>query len=83
MILTWKTKRMENQKFEDEELEALLDEDPCQTQKELELSLGVTQQAISKCLQATRNIQKQGNWVPYQLKPRDVERRFCMSEMLL
>ena len=23
------------------------------------------------------------NWVPHALKPRDVERRFCMSEMLL
>ena len=27
-------------------------------------------------------IRKQGNWVPHELKPRDVERRFCMSEML-
>ena len=23
------------------------------------------------------------NWVPHKLKPRDVERRFCMSKMLL
>ena len=29
-------------KFEDAELEALLDEDPCQTQEELALSLEVT-----------------------------------------
>jgi len=28
-------------------------------------------------------IHKQGNWVPYELKPRDIERRLCMSEMLL
>ena len=35
-------------KFEDEELEALLDEDCCQTQEELAESLGVTQAAISK-----------------------------------
>ena len=33
-------------KFEDEELEALLDEDCCQTQEELAESLGVTQAAI-------------------------------------
>ena len=33
-------------KFEDEELEALLDEDYCQTQEELAESLGVTQTAI-------------------------------------
>lgn len=70
-------------KFEDEELEASLDQDSCQTQKELALSLGVTQQAISKRLKAIGMIQKQGNWVPYELKPRDVERRFCMAEMLL
>ena len=69
-------------KFEDEELEALLEEDCCQTQ-ELAESLGVTQAAISKRLKAAGYIQKQGNLVPHELKPRDVERRFCMSEILL
>ena len=62
--------------FEDEELEALLDEDCCQTQEELAESLGVTQAAISKRLKAVKYIQRQGNWVPHELKPRDVERRF-------
>ncbi|KAG5305838.1 MOS1T transposase, partial [Pseudoatta argentina] len=28
-------------------------------------------------------IQKQGHWVPYELKPRDVERRFGTCELLL
>ena len=70
-------------KFEDEELEALLDEDCCQAQEELAESLRVTQAAISKRLKAAIYIQKQGIWVPNELKPRDVERRFCMSEMLL
>lgn len=70
-------------KFEDEELETLLDEDSCQTQEELAISLGVSQPAISKRLKALGFIQKVGNWVPHELKPRDVERRFCMSEMLL
>ena len=69
--------------FEDEELEALLDEDCCQSQEELAESLGVTQATISKRLKAAGCIQKQGNWVSHELKPRDVERRFCMSEMLL
>ena len=41
-------------KFEDEELEALLDKDYCQTQEELAESLRVTQAAISK-------VQKQPN----------------------
>ena len=39
-------------KFEDEELEALLDEDCCQTQEEIAESLGVTQADISKRLKA-------------------------------
>ena len=69
--------------FEDEELEALLDEDCCQTQEELAESLRVTDAAISKRLEAAGYNQKQGNWVPHELKPRDIERRFCMSEMLL
>jgi len=28
-------------------------------------------------------IQKQGNWMPYKLKPRDVERRFFTCEQLI
>ena len=70
-------------KFEDEELEALLDEDCCQTQEDLAESSGVTQAAISKRFKAAGYIQKQGNWFPHEPNPRDVERRFCMSEMLL
>ena len=45
-------------KFEDEGLEALLDDDCCQTQEELAESLGVTQAAISKRLKAAGHIQK-------------------------
>ncbi|GFS51118.1 mariner Mos1 transposase [Trichonephila clavipes] len=50
--------------FEDAELDALLDQDSCQTQQELSGSLEVTQQAISKRLKVMEMIQKQGNWVP-------------------
>jgi len=52
-------------------------------QEELAGSLGVTQQAISKRLNAKRMIHKQENWVPYDLKPRDVERRLFACEQLL
>jgi Transposase. len=71
-------------KFEDAELETLLDEDPCQTQEELALPLEVTQQNISLRLKATGMIQKQGNWVPYELTfpTRDIERRFFACEQL-
>ena len=53
------------------------------TQEELAKSLEVTQEAISKRLKAMGIIQKQGNWVSYELKPRDVERRFFACEQLL
>ena len=66
-------------KFEDAELEALLDQDLCQTQEELAETLGVTQQAISNRLKAMGMVQKQGYWVPQELKPRDVERRFSRA----
>ena len=39
--------------------DAELDEDPCQTQEKLVLSLEVTQQNISLCLKAMEMIQKQ------------------------
>jgi len=66
-------------------LEALLEQelDSYQNQEELARSLGVTQQAISKRLKAMGMIQKQGNWMPYKLKPRDVERRWFACEQLL
>ena len=41
-------------KFEDEELEALLDEDCCQTQEKLTESLGVTQSAFFKSFKSNR-----------------------------
>jgi len=50
--------------IEDAELEALLGEDPCQTQKKLAESLGVNQSTISMRLKTLGIIQKQGNWVP-------------------
>lgn len=73
----------QEKKFEDEELETLLDEDSSQTQGELADSLGVTQQAISHRLKVLGFIRKLSNWVPHKLEPRQVERRFCTCEMLL
>ncbi|KAG5316951.1 MOS1T transposase, partial [Pseudoatta argentina] len=72
-------------KFEDEEVEALLevDQDPSQTQEELAKSLNVDRSTISKHLKAIGMIQKQGNYVLYELKPRDVKRRKITCELLL
>ena len=52
-----------------------LNEDSCQTQEELALALSVSQQAISHRLKSLGMIQKQGNWVPYELTPRNIKRR--------
>ena len=57
-------------KFEDEELESLLDEDPCQTLQDLVESLGVYFSIVSKRLKVMGMIQKQGNWVLYETKRR-------------
>lgn len=70
-------------KFEDEELESLLNVDQCQTLQELSESLGVDESTVSKRLKTMGLIQKQGNWVPYELKARDVERRLFACEQFL
>ena len=68
--------------FEDAELEALLKQDSCQNQKELAI-IGSDSTSHFKTPQAMGMIQKQGNWVPYELKPRDVEWRLFACEQLL
>jgi len=45
--------------------------------------LGITQQAVSVRLRVMGMIQKQRNWVPYEVKPRDIERRFFICEQLI
>ena len=78
-----KERRGRSKVYEDEELESLLDEDSCQKQEALAHTLGVAQPTISLRLKSLGIIQKQGNWVPYELTPRNVERRFFTCEMLL
>lgn len=58
--------------FEDDELEALLDQDSCQTHEELVKFLEITQAIISKRLKAAGCIHKQWNWMTYELNLRDV-----------
>lgn len=65
----------QSKKFEDPELQALLDEDPCQTQKQFAEALGVCQKTITNRLKAMGKILKCGNWVPHQLNDRQMENR--------
>lgn len=69
-------------KVDDEELEQLLDENPCRTQEELAEELGVTQPAISIRLHKLGRIQKAGRWVPHVLTPENKVRR-CDTAMSL
>ncbi|GBP50526.1 Mariner Mos1 transposase [Eumeta japonica] len=70
-------------KFEDEKLEELLHQERCQTLTELGKMLQVDESTVSKGLRVLGMIWKQEHWVLYELKPRDVERRFFMCELLL
>ena len=66
-----------SKKFEDKKLEEILDEDRSQTLTELGKTLQVDESTVSKRLKVLGMIQKQGHWMPYELKPRDVETAFC------
>lgn len=62
-------------KFEDAELQALLDENSCRTQKELALELGVHETTIGYRLHAMGKIRKLGKWVPHQLNANQLTAR--------
>jgi len=78
-----KTPENRPKKFEDAELQALLDEDATQTQKQLAEQLNVSRQAISDRLHAMGKIQKCGKWVPHELNERQQENRKTTCELLL
>jgi len=61
-------------KFEDEKVETFFDQNARKTCRII-IYINVERSTISRRLKIIGMIQKQGNWVPYELKPRDVERR--------
>jgi len=67
-ILMWKRKKPK--KFEDSELQALLDEDDAQTQQQLANQLNVTRE-VSIRLKSMGKIQKMGKWIPHELNEKD------------
>jgi histone-lysine N-methyltransferase SETMAR len=70
------------EKSGDNELEQLLRENSAQSQQELTLQLGVTQQSISFRLHELGKIQKLGRWIPHELSPENKEQR-CDTAMSL
>jgi len=64
------------------ELQALLDEDDSQTQKQLAEQLSVNQQTVSNRLREMGKIQKVSRWVPHELNERLMERRNNTCEIL-
>ena len=80
-----KPRSAQPKKFEDKELdrEALLEEEQSQTQEEACRIIGSNSTSGFCTIENHGNNSKQGNWVPYELKPRDVERRFFTCEQLI
>ncbi|GFT70079.1 mariner Mos1 transposase [Trichonephila clavipes] len=70
-------------KIEDAELQALLDEDDCQTQEHLAEQLNVDQSTVSRRLKAMGKIIKVGRSVPHALTDRQQENRKLVCEILL
>ena len=70
-------------RYKDVELQALLDEDDSQTQKELAEQLGVSRQAVSNRLREMGKIHKTGIWVPHKLNDRQMEKRKNTCKILL
>lgn len=62
-------------KFEDTELQTILDKDPNLTQIQMAEMLNVTQKTISERLHAMGIIQKEGKWEPHELNDRQMENR--------
>lgn len=70
-------------KFEDAELQTILDGDDTLSQKQMAEMLNVAQQTISDRLKAMGKIQKCGKWVPHELNERQMENRKNTCEILL
>ncbi|EGI59188.1 Mariner Mos1 transposase [Acromyrmex echinatior] len=72
-----------SKKFEDAELQALLEKDSCLSLDRLAKELNIDRSTVGKRLHAMGMVQKEGNWVSYKLKERDMERCLVICEMPL
>jgi len=64
-------------------LQALLDINSAQTEKELAEQLGVTQKAISVRSHTMGKVQKEGRWVPHELSKNNKNERHDTAPTLL
>ena len=69
-------------KFEHQQLQALLDETACHSQKQLAMPLDFAQQAVSDRLHTMSKILKEEIWVPHELNGIQLENRKVISGML-
>ena len=69
--------------MEDEELQALLRENPAQSSRELATQLGVGQSTVLSHLKTLGKVQKEGRWVPHKLSEAAVISRLSVCESLL
>ncbi|EFN88889.1 Histone-lysine N-methyltransferase SETMAR, partial [Harpegnathos saltator] len=53
------------------------------TLEDFSKELNINRSTVGKRLHALGMVKKSENWVPHQLKERDIERRLVMCEMLL
>jgi len=58
---------LRSKKFEDAELQALLDENSAQILEELTKALNVGKLTVSDCLHTIRKIRKESKWIPLEL----------------
>ncbi|GJQ85150.1 hypothetical protein Trydic_g9093 [Trypoxylus dichotomus] len=65
------------EKYEDVELQTLLDEYDSQTHEQLAKQLGVSRQAVANRLRELGKIQKTSNWIPHELCDRQMKKNTC------
>lgn len=70
-------------KLINEELTALLDENPAQTQEQLAAQLDVDQATVSRHLKELGKILKAGKWVPHVLSQQNKNQRLNLCTVLL
>ncbi|UYV83954.1 hypothetical protein LAZ67_X000689 [Cordylochernes scorpioides] len=61
----------------------IFDKHECHIHDDDNVLIETERRAISNRLKVMGMVQKQGNWVPYELKPGNIERRICTCELLL